>query len=377
MSRSTEQALAEDAASSPASDAIAEQIRSIWQQVLGLESIEPGQNYFDLGGDSSLAVQMFAHIEEVFGIKLPLATLYDAPTVEELASILGGEGGTSGWSPLVSIQPKGSRPPFFCFHGAGGNVLTYRDLSQRLGPDQPFYGLQSPGMDGTCAPLTTIKDMAAAYVKEIRRVQPHGPYYLGGYCMGGTVAYEAAQQIQAQGEPVALLALLDTMNWHLIPLNLWSRSSYNLQRLIFHAASFLSLDMAGKNRLLKEKMEVLRHRIPVWRSILLAKLGKRPSQVASDSLALGKIWQTNDRASWTYLPQPFVGKILDVRPMKQYHVFSKAGLKWDNLARGGVETVVLPVYPSNMLLEPFVEQLAAVLRKSLDDAMQPSTATPR
>src|SRR5437667_7616351 len=135
MSSQTEPALAEHTASSPASDAIAEQIRSIWQQVLGLESIEPGSNYFDLGGDSSLAVQMFARIEEVFGTKLPLATLYDAPTVEELASILRGEGETSGWSPLVSIQPNGPRPPFFCFHGSGGNVLTYRDLSQLLGLD--------------------------------------------------------------------------------------------------------------------------------------------------------------------------------------------------------------------------------------------------
>lgn len=372
MSSSTEQALAEDAASSPASDVVAEQIRNIWQQVLGLESIEAGQNYFDLGGDSSLAVQMFARIEEVFGVKLPLATLYDAPTVEELAAILRGEVETSGWSPLISIQPNGSRPPFFCFHGAGGTVLTYRDLSLRLGPDQPFYGLQSQGMDGTCAPLTTIKEMAASYVKEIRRVQPHGPYYLGGYCMGGTVAYEAAQQIQSQGEPVALLALFDTMNWNLIPLNLWSKGSYNLQRLMFHAASFLSLDMSGKNRLLKEKMEVLRNRIPVWRGILLAKLGKKPTQAASDSIVLGKIWQTNDRASWTYLPQPFEGTILDVRPMKQYRVFNKPGLKWENLAKDGVEVVVLPVYPSNMLLEPFVEQLAGVLRKSMDNAMRAS-----
>src|SRR5262245_39652927 len=209
MSASTQPAVAEQPSISSGIDSIEAKVRAIWQQILGLESIEPGSNYFDLGGDSSLAVQMFARIEEVFGVKLPLATLYDAPTVEELAGILRGETESSGWSPLVSIQPKGTRPPFFCFHGAGGTVLTYRELSQHLGDDQPFFGLQSPGLDGSCAPLTSIKEMAALYVKEIRRKQPHGPYFLGGYCMGGTVAYETAQQIQAQGERVALLAMFD------------------------------------------------------------------------------------------------------------------------------------------------------------------------
>ena len=140
------------------------------------------QNYFDLGGDSVLAVQLFAQIEKVFNVKLPLATLFEAPTIEELARILRSEVSTSGWSPLVAIQPSGSRPPFFCIHGAGGNVLIYRELSQNLGSDQPFYGLQSQGLDGSCPPLTRIEDMAALYVKAIRRQQPHGPYFVGGYC---------------------------------------------------------------------------------------------------------------------------------------------------------------------------------------------------
>ena len=255
-----------------------EQLARIWQEILGVDSIGPDQNYFDLGGDSSLAVQMFAQIEKIFKIKLPLATLYEAPTIEELAKILRGEAAASGWSSLVAIQQAGSRPPFFCMHGAGGTVLMYRDLSRYLGDDQPFYGLQSQGLDGSCPPLTKVEEMAALYVKEIRRVQSHGPYFLGGYCMGGTVAFEVAQQLRAEGEPVALLALFDTMNWHKIPLTVWSKSSHATQRLFFHAASFFSVDSGGKARFLKEKFGVLKNRLPVWRGMLLSRFSNGVGQ---------------------------------------------------------------------------------------------------
>jgi len=352
----------------------ADQLTRIWQQILGVDPIGPDQNYFDLGGDSSLAVQMFAQIEKTFKIKLPLATLYEAPTIEELSKILRGETVVSGWSPLVAIQVAGSRPPFFCMHGAGGTVLMYRDLSQHLGDDQPFYGLQSQGLDGTSSPLTTVEEMAALYVTEIRRVQSHGPYFLGGYCLGGTVAFEVAQQLRAEGETVALLALFDTMNWHKIPLTVWSKSSHATQRLYFHAASFLSVDSEGKARFLKEKLGVLKSRIPVWRGMLLSRFSNGSNHAVSNSLLLGKVWQANDRASWNYLAKPYPGVVTDIRPAKQYRVFSKPDLKWDRLAQGGQESIVLPVNPAMMLVEPFVEHLAIALRRSIDAAMSRSDA---
>ena len=182
-----------------------------------------------------------AEIETLLNRRLPLTTLYKAPTIEKLAQILRGEVSSPGWSPLVTIQPAGSRPPFFCIHGAGGNVLIYRDLSRHLGTDQPFYGLQSQGLDGSLPPLARIGDMAGLYVREIRRVQRHGPYFLGGYCMGGTIAFEVAQQLQAKGEQVALLALFDTMNWSKVPLpSFWGKGYYAGQRFVFHAGQFLS-----------------------------------------------------------------------------------------------------------------------------------------
>src|SRR5580658_8271919 len=112
-------------------DAASQQLVRIWQNIFGLESVGVNDDFFDLGGESSLAVQMFAQIERMFKIKLPLATIYEAPTIEELARIVDGEVQASGWSPLVTIQPSGSRPPFFCMHPHGGSVLVYSGLSRQ------------------------------------------------------------------------------------------------------------------------------------------------------------------------------------------------------------------------------------------------------
>jgi thioesterase domain-containing protein/acyl carrier protein len=352
-------------------DETARQLARIWQDLLCVPSISLDQNYFDLGGDSPLAVQLFAQIEKVFKVKLPLATLFEAPTIEELAQILNREAPASGWSPLVPIQLQGSRPPFFCIHGAGGNVLIYRDLSRDLGSDQPFYGLQSRGLDGGCAPLTRIEDMAALYVREIRRVQQHGPYFLGGYCLGGTIAFEVARQLQAKGEQIALLALFDTMNWAKVGLpSIWGKSYYTWQKLLFHSANFIRLDSAGKTEFFSEKVKILRSRIPVWRGMLLGKFRKNAPAEKSESRILGRIWQANDRAAMDYVPQPFAGVVTDFRPTKQYRMFSKSGLKWEQLAEGGQKIVVLPVYPAGMLVEPYVKHLAAALRGSIDEAVR-------
>lgn len=350
-------------------DTVRQQLTCIWQDLLGVASVGTDDNYFDLGGDSSLAVQLFARIERVCKVKLPLATLYEAPTIAELARILSaGEISPSGWSPLVPVQTSGQRPPFFCMHGAGGNVLSYRKLSQHLGSDQPFYGLQSKGLDGISEPLKTIEEMAALYVGQIRTVQPHGPYFLGGYCMGGTVAYEVAQQLRAAGDEVALLALFDTMNWHKIPMPEWSKPSHAVQRLLFHAASFFSLGSADKIKFIEEKAEVLRHRIPVWRGMLRTKFEKAGAPV-SNATTLGRIWRTNDQACWNYLAKPFPGVVTDIRPAKQYRIYSRPDLKWDRLALGGENVVCVPAYPAGMLVEPFVKHLAAALSKSIDVAM--------
>lgn len=120
------------------------------------------------------------------------------------------------WSALVPINARGSRPPFFCVHGVGGNVLNYSVFPRYLGPDQPVYGLQSAGLDGLTPPLDDVVAMAAAYNRHLRSVQPHGPYHLGGGSMGGMVALEMARQLKAEGETIGLLVLFDTIGPNII-----------------------------------------------------------------------------------------------------------------------------------------------------------------
>jgi phthiocerol/phenolphthiocerol synthesis type-I polyketide synthase E len=352
-------------------DTTTRELTRIWQELLGIEPISVEQNYFDLGGDSILAVQLFAQIEKLFHIKLPVATLFEAPTIEGLAQLVRRDAPASGWSPLVAIQPTGSRPVFFCVHGAGGNVLIYRELSKHLGPDQPFYGLQAKGLDGSCPPLATVEEMAALYLKEMRMLQPHGPYFLGGYCGGGTIAFETAQQLQSQGERIALLALFDTSNWSKIGSpSAWNKIYYACQQFLFHAGNFFKLDWESKMKFLRSKAEVLRTRIPVWRGMLLAHFGGGSHAGVSDSRVLSEIWRANDHACWNYVPKPYAGVVTDFRSITQYRLFNKPGTKWDQLARGGQDIVVLPVYPGGMLVEPFVKHLAAALRDSMDEAIR-------
>jgi acyl carrier protein len=182
----------------------------LWQKVLGLKAIGVKDNFFELGGHSLLASRLFAQIQNTFGKNLPLVTLFQSPTVEQLAAVLREHESQGSWLSLVAIQPKGSRPPLFCVHAAGSNVLIYRPLARHLGVDQPVYALQARGLDGQTDPSVRVEEMAAHYIKEMRTVQPEGPYQLLGASFGGLVIYEMAQQLLAQGQQVALLAMLNT-----------------------------------------------------------------------------------------------------------------------------------------------------------------------
>lgn len=193
-------------------DAAEQRLVEIWQRVLDAPVVGVQDSFFDLGGHSLLAVRLMAAIQRRFDRRLPLAVLFQNPTVEALALHLRREAGerAQAWSPLVKIQPKGSRPPFFCVPGAGGNVLYFYHLARHLGPDQPFIGLQSLGLDGFATPHASVEEMAASYVAAMREVQPHGPYHLGGHSFGGKVAFAMAQQLHRQGQRVGLLAVLDS-----------------------------------------------------------------------------------------------------------------------------------------------------------------------
>ena len=151
---------------------IEEAIAKIWANVLKCDRVGMRDNFFELGGDSLLAVSLMAQIHQQFEREFPLSALFLTPTIEGLASVLEQEADSLSWSPLVPIQPAGSKPPFFCVHPIFGVVFPYYQLAYELGFDQPFYGLQPLGIDGKQPPITRIEDMAACYIEALRRVQP-------------------------------------------------------------------------------------------------------------------------------------------------------------------------------------------------------------
>jgi amino acid adenylation domain-containing protein len=187
------------------------QLTQIWQTVLGVRNIGIHDNFFDLGGHSLLAVRLLTQIEQALQRSLPLMTLLQAPTIQQLAEILSQEASKASVPCLVPIRSEGSKPPLFCIHAIGGSPLFYQNLLPYLDDDRPLYALQPLGSDGKQTPLTQVEEMAALYLQEIQTLQPQGPYFLAGYSFGGLVAFEIARQLQAQGHSIAFLALIDTV----------------------------------------------------------------------------------------------------------------------------------------------------------------------
>ena len=189
-------------------DPIAIELLAIWRRILRLPSLRPTDNFFEVGGHSLLAARLFSEIRSRLRKSLPLATLFEAPTVESLARVIASTGEPE-WSPLVPIRTIGNSKPFFCVHPIGGNVLIFKKLSECI-EIAAVYGLQARGLDGQEQPDTSIEEMAADYLNSVRQTQPSGPYLLGGYSAGGLVALEMARLLHEAGERVDLLVLFDT-----------------------------------------------------------------------------------------------------------------------------------------------------------------------
>ena len=181
----------------------------IWSKVLKIDKVSVQDNFFDLGGHSLLAPYLITQIKEQLGKEIAVTTLFQNPTIEQLATIIKTGLDPSNQSCLVPIQPHGSKPPFFCVPGAGGRPFYFYHLGRYLGKDQPFYSFEND-LYQQFGEITRIEDIASIYLKAMQDLQPQGPYFLGGHSYGGNVAFEMAQQLVNQGEQVALLAIIDS-----------------------------------------------------------------------------------------------------------------------------------------------------------------------
>jgi pimeloyl-ACP methyl ester carboxylesterase len=223
-------------------------LAAIWTSLLGRDFVGLSDNFFDVGGDSLLAVELIAEVKRVFGRALPVATFLDSPTVEVMARNLRDDTGAWRWSSLVPIQALGSKPPLYFIHGWGGGVFGFVELARALGRDQASFGLQAAGFNEGKLVHTRLEDMAAHYAREIQSFQPQGPYYLGGFSAGGWIAYATAQELRRQGQQVAMLAMIDTIT---IPFLSWAHYArlvgpYFMDRFGFHLRNWMSNHDRGR-----------------------------------------------------------------------------------------------------------------------------------
>jgi len=325
-------------------DALESQLVRIWETILGKSPIGVRQSFFDLGGHSLLAVRLMHRLEQVFGKRMPITILFQAPTIEHMADLLRTKGWAPSWSSLVPIQPLGAKRPLFLIHGAGGTVIIYRDLARHLGNDQPVYGLQAQGLDGKQACLARVEAMAAHYLEAIRTIQPHGPYLLGGLSFGGTVAFEMARQLQAAGEQVTQLALLDTFPGKYEP------------------ATSLLLKL-GKMPA-REQFDYIQRKTGQY-----ARNWKRRFDRIFLPQALKNVRRGIHEAGTHYSPTPYSGDITLFRASeKSLRGVNDEFAGWRQLATGNLEVVEIPGGHVSMLSEPQVQTLAEQLKIRLESA---------
>jgi amino acid adenylation domain-containing protein len=354
-------------------DPLEKQLANLWEKIFNARPIGVRDNFFELGGHSLLAVRLFSQVEKMTGKNLPLVTLFQAPTIELLAGILRQKGWEPHWSSLVPIKPGGSKSPFYCVHGVGGNILEFEHFSRYFDPDRPLYGIQAQGLDGKRPRHRSVEEMAAHYVGEIREFQPEGPYYLGGSSFGGLVAYEIAQRLVAAGQAVGILAMFDT-NAPGYPKYLPAITSFRrrLNHVRFRAELHWSNIRAAKGPLRREYISakagrfVRQYRVKTWRKI--QAVGKKVERLLLPR-AIREVNKGGHQANRTYEPVPYPGKVTLFRATEQpYGIEPDATNGWSTYAAGGVEIHDIPGHHGAIVREPRAGTLVRALAACLDAA---------
>jgi amino acid adenylation domain-containing protein len=331
---------------------------AIWESILGVRPVGRTENFFDLGGHSVLAAKVFARMEKTLGTALPLATLFQAPTVEKLAQVIRNSDWKPLWSSLVAIRPAGTKPPFFFVHPIGGNVLNFVGFCGHLGPDRPIYGLQARGLNGEEAPHTLVEEMASDYIRGIRSVQPEGPYLIGGFSAGGVVAFEMAHQLKAAGQDVATLALLDTevLTLHLAEGSLGARLRHWLRTVKINLR-YASRMRASEFLTRKFSNFRMRRKLLLWEIREWLGLEIPPAKLSAEEGFLLAIRR--------YVPRPYQGDATLFRAGDGSD-YPEPKLGWEGLIGGHLDIQQVSGDHDTILQEPHIGMLARLLEGCLE-----------
>jgi aspartate racemase len=375
-------------------------LTKLFEQALKINSIGIKDNIFELGMYSLQANRLFGQIKRITGIQLPLSILFQTPTIEQLAAYLQRKEANAPWSSLVPIQPNGLKLPLFCVHAGAGTVLFYRELSQHLGADQPMYGLQPKGLDGKQKFQKSIEEMAEHYINEIRTINPEGPYLLAGYCFGGVVVFEMAQQLISQGYKVALLAnfnavsptYVDTSNnidnatnedndqLSQIETNSTRPAAFSWQGLmqLNTKEKYLYLSKKFKNRAKFEK-DKWKNRVIygyLGLSLLAYKYYERLGLKSPAALRKFYFLTANTDMVSAYKPKPYPGRMTIFRSPG---IYRDPHLGWSDFVTGEIKTIDIPGLHKDrrqIMNEPFVEITAKELKIHINELNEEASPLP-
>jgi acyl transferase domain-containing protein/thioesterase domain-containing protein len=354
-------------------------IASLCCDILGVDAIRPEDEFLAFGGGSLTGVRLFARIRKELGVELSLSALFQTPTIRELAQLVIAHGGAvapppgsappppaaapaaavAAWSPLVRIRAGDAGvTPLFCVHGAGGNVVIFKPIADRLPAGVPFYGLQAQGIDGRQPFHASIEAMADCYLPAIEAVQPDGPYRLAGYSGGGVVAYEMARRIAASGRKVELLLMFDT----LAPdENLRAVSLPEKIRLLPRMNRQFLLDLP------RRRWEQYR----TARRVRLAQTGQDPDAATSFEVLGSMAWDAFYAAQLRYAPPPYAGDLVLFRATNAAAPYLRAGpmLGWQKHVGGQIEAIPTTAWHETIFEQPSIDLvMAEVARRLAPDA---------
>ncbi|MBM2803365.1 MAG: amino acid adenylation domain protein, partial [Deltaproteobacteria bacterium] len=359
----------------------------IWQELLEVTPVGIRDNFFNLGGHSLLAIRLIAQIENLTGKNIPVATLFRAPTIEQLSAILQDENQLRSWSNLVPIQTGGSRTPFFLIHGESSNLF----LPGYFGRDQPLFSLEHQSEDGQRALYTQVETIAAHYLDEIRTVQSQGPYLLGGYSFGGVIAFEIAQQLRRKNQEVGLLALIDTLS-----IGQRRSNSIFLKSRFTDGGKFFSGYVGKLQRWFAKNACLSVHEIPIrllgdsarvftnivserfqrigkWFKRAVCKIYTKMEYPIPPKLRSTYILNMYRKAAQAYHPYPYPGRMIY---FKSRHNSGDPRLSWGKLVGGEFKVYDVPGGHSDLRDGPFVSAWASILRNELDESMGKSCIEP-
>ncbi|EPX57243.1 Long-chain-fatty-acid--CoA ligase [Cystobacter fuscus DSM 2262] len=327
-------------------------VARVFAEVLGLPRVGVTETFFELGGHSLSAVRVFAALRDTLGIQLPLKAIFEAPTVEALARRIERPVSPKGGA-LVTLREGGHKAPFFAVHPIGGSVFCYAELARSLDPQRPFLALQARGLEGEAPPRERIEEMAAAYVEEIRRVRPLGPYLLGGWSLGGVVAFEMAQQFLRAGEPVALVLIDSYLS------STPSEEASSAELLTGFLQDVTALEGRSVDAWAPGDVSRVEELAPVLEAVGVdAQRGR----------SLFEVFRAHARALDQYVARPYPGTLFLLRSTDDPDAAMEE--TWKRLAQGEVRASTLETHHYGLLRAPHVQRLAAWLRACLDEAEQ-------